>query len=339
MVTERKQKERLKNYNLNIKTKYKSGENILERNTDDSKNDNITEGILLEKDYYYKGQIIKKENTFDSRILYTYVFNSTENITCTNCGMIGNVTEFTEGCPYCGTSYNIDFKDKELGNKHYYDLVIKDRSYIQKTFIVDIIFSFIISFIYITTTSRTFYIFDFIKVIGLTFLIGLILFYVFYYLDAVVILPSVRRKKEELNQNQRDFWNRMQNLNIDKNKFYNNLNYDLRKYYYSDKYPNIIDYDIIDYNDFLEEKDEKGFYIKVNLDIRIVSFENEKITSKLETKTYKFKQAHLDKKLEGNINNIKCLNCGSSLDITKDKCDYCGTEFNYYQEWYLVEAE
>lgn len=339
MLTEKSQKERLKKYNLNIKTKFKAEDKVLERNTDDSKNDNVEEGIILEKDYYYKGQLLKKENIFDSRILYSYIFNSTENITCKNCGMIGKVTEFIEGCPYCGTNYNIDFSDKELGSKHYYDLVVKDRSYIKKTFIVDLIFSFIISLTYILTTSRTFYFFDFLKVIGLTFLISFLLFYFFYYLDAIAILPSVRRKKEVLNEKQREFWSRMKLNGIDKNKFYNNLNYDLRKYYYSNKFPNVIDYDIIDYNAFSEEKDEEILYVKVNLDIRIVSFQNNKISSKLETNTYKFKRVSLDKKLTGNINTIKCQNCGASIDVTKNKCDYCGKEFNYYQEWYLIEEK
>lgn len=339
MITEKVQKERLENLKINIKTKYKSGDSILERNTDNSKNDNIINGIILEKDYYYQGQIIKKENIFDSRILYTYVFESNNKIACPNCGMSGNALEFIKGCPYCGTSCNLDFEDKELGSKHYYDLVIKDHSYIKKTFIIDLIISFLISFIYIIGTSRTFYIFDFMKVIGLTLLISFILFYFFYYLDAIIILPNLKRKKELLNQKQREFWTRMNNLGIEKNKFYNNLNYDLRKHYYSAKHPNIIDYDIIDYNYFKEAKDNENFYIKVNLDIRLISFKGDKIISKIETKTYQLKKASLTKKIDGSVNIIKCHNCGSSIDITKDKCTYCGTEFNYYQEWYLIKED
>ncbi len=118
MITEVKQKERLKKYSINIKTKYKSNDKILERNTDNSKNDNIINGIRLSKIYYQKGQILKKENIFDSRILYTYEF-SDEIITCRNCGMQGRASEFKDGCTYCQTYYNIDYTNKEFGKVRY----------------------------------------------------------------------------------------------------------------------------------------------------------------------------------------------------------------------------
>ena len=43
---------KLKKYNVNIKTKYIVGNSILERNTDNSKNHDIINGIRCEKDYY-----------------------------------------------------------------------------------------------------------------------------------------------------------------------------------------------------------------------------------------------------------------------------------------------
>ena len=56
MITEKKHEERLKKLGINIKTKYKSFDKVLERNTDNSKNDNILEGIIINKDYLiYKG--------------------------------------------------------------------------------------------------------------------------------------------------------------------------------------------------------------------------------------------------------------------------------------------
>ena len=75
MITEKKHEERLKNIGLNIKTKYKSFDDVLERNTDGSKNDNIPEGVRIGKDYYYRGQVVHKETLFDSRILYKFEFN------------------------------------------------------------------------------------------------------------------------------------------------------------------------------------------------------------------------------------------------------------------------
>ena len=126
MITEKKHEERLKNIGLNIKTKYKSFDKVLERNTDGSKNDNIPEGVRINKDYYYKGQVIHKENIFDSRMIYSFNFiEKDKKIKCPNCGMEDVGAKFENGCPYCGTNYNMDFTNKDLGSKYYYDRTIK----------------------------------------------------------------------------------------------------------------------------------------------------------------------------------------------------------------------
>ena len=340
MITERKHEDRLKRFGLNIKTKYKSFDNVLERNTDGSKNDNIPEGVRIRKDYYYKGQVIHKETLFDSRIIYKFVFeHEGENQKCPNCGNVGKIEEFTDGCPYCGTHYNMDYDNKELGSKHYYDLTMKDSGYVVKTLIIDLIVSFIVSLVFIIQTSRTFTIFDMSKVLLGTVLIGAILFFVFYYMDAAIVLASVRAKKEKLNQEQRDFWNRVSERGITKTCFYNNLNYELRELYYGNDYPNIVDYDVIDYNWFKEYGDETGFFVEVNLDIRLVTFDKGKIRSKKDSKTYRFKRAELDKAMDRGVNIIKCHNCGASIDVTKGECEYCNTKCNYLQEWYLVDVD
>lgn len=337
MITEQKHEKRLKEFNINIKTKYKSFDNILERNSDGSKNDNIPEGVRIKKEYYHKGLVIHKETLFDSRILYQFVFNhSNEEHTCPNCGMTSKISENEQGCSYCGTHYNLDYDNKNLGSKDYYDMTIKSSGYILKTLIIDLIVSFILSLIVIINTSRTFTIFDISKVLIGTILIGAILFYVFYYLDAAILLSSLKRKKEKLNDLQIEFWERMNKLGITKKTFYNNLNYELRNLYYGNTYKDIIDYDILDYNSFEESKDDKGFYITVNLNIRLVKFNNGKITSKTENISYKLKRATIEKELNNGINIIKCHNCGASIDATKGQCEYCNTKCNYLQEWYLV---
>lgn len=338
MITEKFQEERLNNYKINIKTKYFSEDGIQERNTDNSRNDNVVNGIILEKQYYYKNKLLKRENVFDSRINYTYVFNSGDKtISCPNCGNTGSVKDFDNGCPYCNTNYNLSFSEKELGNKRYYDLIMRNRNYIIKTLIIDLIVSFSLSLLYIISTSRTFYIFDFMKVIILTLVLGGLLFFVFYYLDAIITLPKIKRIKEANNNKQIEFWSEMKDKGIDKLKFYNNLNYDLRKFYYSDKNKDIIDYDIIDYNSFKTDSDSNEFYITVNLDIRIVRFINGKIVSNIETNSYKFKRTVIEKELKNEINIISCPNCGASVDATRGECSYCHSKVNYLQEWYLVE--
>ena len=60
--------------------------------------------------------------------------------------------------------------------------------------------------------------------------------------------------------------------------FFNNLNYELSNYYYSKD--NIIDYDIIDYIEFNDYKDNNKMLVDVIFDVRIVYYENNKISFK-----------------------------------------------------------
>ena len=339
MITESKQSKRLKNYNLSIRTLYFQDNTIRQRNTDNSLNEDITQGVVLKKEYYHNNKLLKTEKVFDSRITYTYKFDGSGKYTCKNCGMSGKISDFEDGCPYCNTNYNVDYEDKNLSNKNYYDLIVKNKGYIVRTYIVDILICLILTSIYIYYTSRTFYFFDILKIIFISILISLVLFYFFYYVDAMILLPSLKRKKEKQNKLQEEFWSRMSRIGANKSKFFNNFNFELRNLYYSDKYKDIIDYDIIDYNKFKEYEKDNKLYVDVNVDIRIARYINGTIKTKLENITYRLQRVSNNIELKGAINYIPCPNCGASIDATKSNCEYCGNSHNYYQEWYLKEVK
>ena len=244
LISDNYQIKKLNKYKINIKTKYIVSNDLLERNTDNTKNDDIKNGIRCKKEYYLNDKLSHVENLFDSRIEYTFISKSMENkeYACPNCGMHSKLKDFIDGCPYCQTYYNIDYTNKDLGSKYHYDQVLRSNTYRVITGIVDIIISLILSYIFIKTTSRTFNGFDISKIFIYGLILSLILYYFFYILDAYIVLSPIRNYKEKENQKQEEFW---ESTKIDKKKFYNNLNYELRKYYYSKD--NIIDYDIIDY--------------------------------------------------------------------------------------------
>ena len=158
LISESYHNEKLKNYNINIKTKYIVGNKILEKNTDGSINDDISNGIRCKKDYYINNRCVHTEKLFDSRIEYTFISNSKENeeYTCKNCGMSSKLKEFVDGCPYCGTYYNIDYTDKDLGGKYHYDRILKSTRYRTITALIDVIFSVICSYIFIIFNSISF---------------------------------------------------------------------------------------------------------------------------------------------------------------------------------------
>ena len=158
LISDNFHKKKLKDYRINIKTKYFVGNKVYERNTDDSINDDIISGIRCEKDYYIDKKLVHKETEFDSRIEYTFISKEMENkeYVCPNCGMQSKLKNFIDGCPYCRTYYNIDYTNKDLGSKYHYDRVLKNSSYRIITGVVDLIISLILCFFFIKTTSRTF---------------------------------------------------------------------------------------------------------------------------------------------------------------------------------------
>lgn len=335
LISETYQKEKLKRYGINIRTKYIVGNKILERNTNDSVNDNIERGIRCQKEYYIDNKLAHKEKLFDSRIEYTYIMdnNINEEYECPNCGMKSPLKDFIDGCPYCKTYYNMDYSEKDLGSKYHYDRVLKSNIYRVITLIVDIIISIIISFIFIKLTSRTFNNYDIIKIFIYGIILSLILYYFFYIADAYIILSPIKKFKDKENKKQIEFWQRTK---INKKTFFNNLNYEIRKKYYSKE--NIIDYDILDYTNFKDYEVNGVLYVDVTADLRIVTYENKKIKSKIITQTYTMKQnKNTLLNLGTKENIIRCANCGASIDVTKGKCEYCHSEIKYLQEWILEE--
>lgn len=334
MLTDNYHKKKLNDAGINIKTKYIVGNKILERNTNNSVNDDIKNGVRCEKIYYKNNKQLHKEKLFDTRIEYTFISEDTENKEhkCINCGMTGKIKDFVECCPFCRTEYNIDYTEKDLGGKYHYDRVLKSNKYRIVTGIIDLIISLILSYIFIKNTSRTFNNIDIIKVIVYGFILSMILYYFFYLLDAYVILEPIKRYKDKQNQRQKDFWNRTK---IDKKTFFNNLNYEIRKYNYENT--DVIDYDIIDYIDFKEFEKDNKLCVEVTLDTRKIKYKNNKISSKIETEKYtmmKHEEEILE--LKDGVNLIKCSKCGSSIEATNQECSFCHNKIKYLQEWILI---
>ncbi len=245
--------------------------------------------------------------------------------------MHSKLKDFLEGCPYCRTYYNIDYTNKDLGSKYHYDRVLKNNTYRIATAIVDIIFSLAISLIFIKTTGRTFNSYDISKIFIYGLILAGILYYFFYILDAYIVLTPIKKYKDKQNQKQIDFWNRTK---IDKKKFFNNFNYEVRKKYYSEE--NIIDYDVLDYISFQEFTKNNNLYIEVVAEVRVVYYENNKIIPKTMNQKYIMKKLNTESlKLNNAENFIKCSTCGASIDVEKGECSYCHTKIKYFQDWIL----
>lgn len=335
LITDKTHKKKLDDYKINIKTLYKDGEYFKQRNTNNIKNDDVKSGVIVKKEYYIDDALKYKTTTFDSRIEYSFITGDEldKEVTCPNCGNKGLVKDFTDGCEYCGTHYNIDYVDKELGSKHHYDYILKSNTYRVVTFIIDFIISFAIMFLFILKTSRTFNSFDVIKIIGFTLLLSLVLYYFFYLIDGYIILGPIKRYKEKQNQKQIEFWNSISAYNVDKKEFFNNANYLLRNYYY--KNSDVIDYDIIDYDSFSYEiNKDNEIIVSLLATRRVMRYINGSIKEDTNKEVYRFKKLNKELyKLDPGTNLIKCHGCGASINAEHESCDYCGCETLCYTNW------
>lgn len=332
LISEKFHEEKLKKLGINIKTSYIVGNNIIEKDSNNKNNNDIIKGIRCKKQYYVDNKLKHEESKFDTRIEYTFISDKAENkdYTCPNCGISKKLKEFIDGCPYCGTSFNIDYLDKDMGSKYYYDRVLRNTTYRLITALVDILISLLLSFIFIKYTSRTFNSYDISKIFIYGTILALILYYFFYMIDAYIVLEPIKRYKDRENQKQIDFFNRTK---IDKKEFFNNLNYEIASKYYDNS--DIIDYDILDFDSYSEYIKDDTLYVSVKAYVRIVSFKNNKFISKYITDTYLLKKINDSINLGKNINVVRCHNCGVSVDITKDECSYCHSKIKYFQKWIL----
>lgn len=312
---------KLKEKEVNIKTTYISDGKLVVRNTDSLQNEDVLSGIRCRKEYYVKGKPKHIETFFDSRIEYTYVSDamSKEANSCANCGFSGIVADFINGCPYCQSPCNVEFKDKDLGSKYHYDYVIRKPIYRVVTAIVDLLISMFLSFVFIISTSRTFNGYDIAKIFIYGGILSLILYYFFYLYDAYVVIEPVKSYKEKQNRKQAQFWQR---TGIDKKNLYNRINNEVNRRYYSQQ--DVIDFDIIDYTDFYENVSKDGMAVNVSIEVRVVYLKNDRIKTKYITDTFTVSVKEEKMKFRPGVNIIKCPKCNANVDVNEGACDYCG---------------
>ena len=159
----------------------------------------------------------------------------------------------------------------------------------------------------------------------------MILYYFFYLIDGYIVLKPIKLYKDSQKQKQVEFWNRTK---IDKRKFFNNLNYEIGRKYFNDI--DIIDYDILDYDEFTDSYINNVMYVKVKAYVRVVKFVNGKLKSMYITDIYNMKRMNENVfEMKNGTNFVKCNNCGASINVVKEKCGYCGTRISPLQEWVL----
>lgn len=322
-ITDKSQIDRLNEKGIIIEDIFLRYDKKFIRKSDGSRLDQVFNASRIQKKYYYNNKCIYKEKNFNKNSNYTFATYSKDNkLVCPNCGNEGNSNEFFEGCPYCDTSFNIDYQ-----LKRYNFNPIKDTFDIRWfkfiTGVVAIIMPIVLNYI----VNKDW------RIALLTILLFPISYTLTYFILSLLLAPFIFVNGIITTYRESS---KIRNGEIDRNKIINSLVYELKQYYFNDKkYKDLIDFDILTYYYIYTKTINNELYVEIKYKIRKYYFKNKRINKKInvEKVMLKYNNKHIDKK----NNIIMCDNCGASIDITKKHCEYCNTKVKNMQKWILIK--
>ena len=305
-------------------------ENTIYIRTSDGKEcDAFTKCPKIERNYYLNGKLLHRETDFDQHVLYSY--NTTKNSVekCTECGYESSSKDFFEGCPYCGSQFNVEYistRRNTSGKAKPIPLIFDKKI----ALIVGII-SLIIS-VYFNLTGA--------EVSNLEMVLNTILATIMFYVAFNLFLMPVYIIWFLIKGfNFKDFPNSIIKVNgyeISSMQLLKDLQSELKKYYYykNPKYKNLIDYEIIDYKDY--QVDCSNYNLpRIHFIITIRKYylqDNKIITEEVDRKLTMMKNNNFKEK---EYKMRKCLECGAPIEGMSDTCIYCHKKNTPNKQWIL----
>lgn len=336
MISDKVHEQRLQKKNAVIVTYYYDQGAVKIRSSDYSKAENVRSGVILAKKYYLDEKMLHQETEFNPSLLYSFVFPALEDgrVQCPNCGGVGEDALFSDGCPYCGAFYNMDYQTELPGSREHNDYVLQEKKSLLFPLVLIMAVCIAVGTFITATTGRTSTVFDY----GKGALIGGIVGGVIYLLysagknRAALTLEEISKKNAQ-DIVLRRFLSDLQENGLTMATFFNNLNLGLRDYYFgsdSDETKNIIDFDVLDYRDQNLARQDGKVYVSTDVFIRLVSEDKGRIWSDETVKRIRMKKSEQSGIVQkAGVNIVKCPFCGSSIDLQAKRCSYCGTAFLY----------
>ena len=346
MVSDKPQTARLKQCGVDIQTEFwDEGGCLRLRSTDGAHHDDVVNGIVLTKKYFQGGRPVHRETEFNPMMMYTYIANGelSREQTCPNCGWTATVADFVEGCPYCGTCYNVEYTARRQGGKFHADKNMKDIRLYLGVLIAALAVCLSVSFAVVGLTGRTFNVFDKLKAVAYGVLPALALFALFFSTHAFVITRRAEEKYQRQTALIRRFESDLLALDLRLYEFYTNLSSELALWCYGDDVPgnrDVVDFDVLDYDDYAITTDGQGrTNLSVTLRLRRVRAGKGGVTSDDDRLRVDLRPTGQKRDALGpGVNLIRCPGCGASIDIMKPACPQCGTRIHYRQRLYITEV-
>ena len=308
--------------------KYPKDNKIFIRTTDGKENDSVYKSPKIEKNFYKNKKRLFREKNFDPKTFYTIVATKGDKThTCSECGYSDSLKEFFNGCPYCGANFTINYSN----NKSYGRTLKELFSFKWVQFlciILPIIFAavsiylnqdietIISSIIAIPILMFATYLFI------MTFYTPIIFYRLIVYKD--VHTYTIKYNDEIIN-----------NAKLIKDVQTTLLN----DYYDENLYPknkDLIDFDILDFEDYKYRYKNNKQYIVLKLKIRKYFSNGNKIKRVISKENiYVTMNPHYKEKREI---LRKCPSCGANVPPLKKSCEYCKTPLPSTILWIIEKS-
>lgn len=308
--------------------KYPKDNKIFIRTTDGKENDSVYKSPKIEKNFYKNKKRIFREKNFDPNTFYTIVATKGDKThTCSECGYTDNLKEFFNGCPYCGANFNIDYSN----NKSYGRTIKELFSFKWIKFLcitLPIIFALIS--IYLNQDIET--------IISSVIAIPVLMFAT--YLFVMTFYTPIIFYKIIVYKDVHTYTIKYNGETINNAKLIKDVQTTLLNDYYDEElYPenkNLIDFDILDFEDYKYRYRNSKQYIVLRIKVRKYFNKGNKIKRVIsqESVYVSMNPNYIEKKQTLR----KCPSCGANVPPIKKKCTYCKTPLPSTTLW-IIEKE
>lgn len=333
VVSVKLHKKRLKEKGIVINEVYENEQFRYLRSSDGEEAHSIYKASKVEKSYYHNNKLLYKDTDFNPEVKYTYVINNKDSkISCSQCGNVGKVSDFYDGCPYCGAHFNIDYASKKKSGE-YKAKEILEMEPLKRIYKILV---FGCTLFYFTQMIRTD---DGYAAILFTLIMLPIFMFMIYFLGVIIASPYLMYKLF----NYKDLANDIiyiRKKKMDNHKIISDLHFELLKYYYdfkvSPENKDLIDFEIIDYIKYKIKYVGKENHIIIKFKVRKYFFKDNEFIKKEVIEMVTLKQNYNYVYDNDGMEYIECKNCGASIDLSKQKCEYCNTSVTSNNFWVLV---
>ena len=336
MISDKLHEQRLRDKDAVIVTDYFDGGSTKRRSSDHSSADDIRAGVILAKKYYLHGKLRHQETEFNPGMVYSYVFPALEDgtVQCPNCGAVGTDALFSEGCPYCGAFYNMDYQSEVPGARDHSDYVTDRRKTLLLPCLLIMAVCIAVGILLAVATSRTATLFDYGKGVLLGALVGgAICFVVGYSRSKVTLTTAEMKKKQKQDRVLGTFRKDLEENGLSMGTFFNSLNLGLRDHYFgsdSEDARDVIDFDVLDYRGQKLEQRDGAVTVTTDVKLRLIRGDEDRVWSKESVKRIRLRRsAGTAPQRRAGLNITACPYCGASIDLSAKRCSYCGTAFLY----------